>query len=223
MKISAWLFIVSVTAACAGLAGCGWVYPDTADPKAVRELEEEALRPERPPGTEAVGDRHPGSRAQPLSPAAKQLAHEVRIRLESRSMGFPGSPGFDVVEVYIAALDLDEYLAAKERYAAPEQAAALFMPDTDENADRYFRQGMGSALTLRFQPTGPSSKVLSRKDPFWIVAADRQAEGLLLVASLPGGRTVTRMLSLEKGAWPGRGIDLLLTANGWNVLSAQRR
>lgn len=223
MKNNTYLFFIPVTLVCLCLAGCGWVYPETADPKAVREYEEEAMRPVSPPEADAIGDRHPGARSQPLSPAAKQLAHEVRIRLENRSLGFPGSPGFDVVEVYIAALDVEEYTAAKERYAVPEQAAAMFMPDTDENRDRYFRQAMGSSVTLRFQPTGPSSQTLSRKDPFWIVAADRHAAGLLFVARLPGGQTVTRMLSLEKGAWPGRSIDLLLAANGWTVLSAQRR
>lgn len=205
------------------LAGCGWVYPETADPDVVLAYEAEAMQPPRSPMADAVGDRHPGARPQPLSPAARLLAHELQLRLENRTLGFPGGPGFDMVEVFVAALDVEEYVAAKERFAMPEQAAALFMPDTDENRERYYRESLGSAVTLRFHPGGPSTQILGRNDPFWIIAADRNAVGLLLIACLPGGRTATRMLSLEKGAWPGRHIDLLLTAGGWSVLSAQRR
>lgn len=204
-------------------AGCGWVYPETKDPKAVLEYEADAMSSPAPPEADFVADTHPGAREQALSPAARLLAHDVRFRLENRTLGYPGGTGFEVTEIFISALDVEEYAAAKERFAAPAQAGAVFMPGTEENQERYYRQSMGSAITLRFQPGGSSTQTLGKNNPFWTVAADRNAIGLLVIANMPNNRTAIRMLSIEKGAWPGRRIDLLLTASGLNVLSTQRK
>ncbi len=207
------------------LAGCGggWVIPEPRDPAAVRERRAAALRPEAPPRGEDMGDASPFARSLPLSPVARLLAHDIRVRLDARTLGYSGSPGFEGIEVYVAALDEAEYAAALEMYAAPEAAAALFQPDTGGNRERFHRQAAGSAETLHFQPNGPPVAQIGRGSRFWSAAAEKNAVGLLLAANLPGGGVPVRLLSLEKGAWPGRRVDLSLSGTGWTVLSSQRR
>lgn len=206
------------------LAGCGgWVVPEPRDPAGARAVREARLRPEPPPRGEDAGDESPFARSQPMSPAARLMAHDIRVRLDARTLGYPGAPGFDLIEVYVAALDAEEYAAAREMYASPEAAAALFQPDTGGNAERFHRQASGSAETLHFQPNGPASLSIGRSSRFWAAAAEKNTVGLLLAANVPGGGAPVRLLSLERGAWPGRRVDLSLTGTGWVLLSSQRR
>ncbi len=211
--------------ALAAVAGCGggWVIPEPQDPAIVRERRTAARQPLPPPEGDDIGTISPFAQSQSLSPVARLLAHDVRVRLDARTLGYPGSPGFDLIEVYIAALDADEYAAAREQYASPEAAAALFQPDTGANRDRFHRQAMGSAETLHFQPNSSSSLQIGRTSRFWSAAAEKNAVGLLLVANLPDGGNPIRLLSLERGAWPGRRVDLSLANTGWIILSSPRR
>lgn len=215
-------FVPLLGAAVTVVAGCGWVYPQAQDPAAVREYEA-AARSRSPLRAEDTGDESPSARNQPMTPAARLLAHEIRIRLDTRTLKYPGSPQFEMIEVYVAALDAEEYAAAREMYSAPEAAAALFRPDTNENRERFHRQAMGSAETLHFQPDGAAALTIGRTSRFWTEAANRNAVGLFLAASLPGGGFPVRLLSLDRGAWPGRRVDLSLANTGWNVLSAPGR
>ncbi len=218
------IFVSAVSAVLLVIVGCGgWVYPEAQDPAAVRAHRKAAMRPQPPPRGDDVGDESPQTMNQPMTPAARLLAHDVRIRLDTRTLGYPGAPGFDVIEIYIAALDVEEYAAALEMYSVPGAAAALFQPDTGENRERFHRQAMGSAETLHFQPNGASALTIGRTSGFWSSAAEKNAVGLFLAASLPDGGIPVRLLSLEKGSWPGRRVDLSLASTGWTLLSTPKR
>lgn len=218
------LLLCAVCPVLVAVTGCGgWVIPEPDDPASAREARAARRRPAAPPQGADVGDGSPFARGQTMSPSARLLAHDVRIRLDARTLGYPGAPGFDVIEVYVAALDADEYASAREMYASPEAAAALFLPDTDGNRERFHRQAAGSAETLHFQPGGATVLGVGRASRFWAAAAEKNAAGLLLAANFPGGGTAVRMISLDRGAWPGRRVDLSLTGTGWVLLSSQRR